>query len=134
MQNADDLRNCQACGAALAAGCSHCGFSNVPAAAFCGGCGRPLAADAGGDEPAAGVAARGNAGPGVLIGERKLITVMFADIQGSLAMLDDSDPERSQALLDSIIDVMIDAVHRYGGTVNQVLGDGIMALDRKSVV
>ena len=128
MQNADDLRNCQACGAALAAGCSHCGFSNVPAAAFCGGCGRPLAADAGGDEPAAGVAARGNAGPGVLIGERKLITVMFADIQGSLAMLDDSDPERSQALLDSIIDVMIDAVHRYGGTVNQVLGDGIMAL------
>ncbi|HUN51373.1 MAG TPA: AAA family ATPase, partial [Candidatus Sulfotelmatobacter sp.] len=107
--------------------CSNCGFANVAAAAYCSGCGRLLAAEGGADRAGA-AAPRGHAASGPLIGERKLITVMFADIQGSLALLEGSDPERSQGLLDSVIDVMIDAVHRYGGTVNQVLGDGIMAL------
>jgi class 3 adenylate cyclase/predicted ATPase len=64
----------------------------------------------------------------VLEGERKRITVLFADIKGSLELIQGDDPERVQALLDSVVSAMIEAVHRYEGTVNKVLGDGIMAL------
>src|SRR5262249_40135077 len=60
--------------------------------------------------------------------ERKQVTVLFADIADSLALIRDLDPETAQQLLDPAVHRMIDAVHRYGGTVNQVLGDGIMAL------
>jgi len=63
-----------------------------------------------------------------LEGERKQVTVLFADIKDSLALISDRDPEAAQQLLDPALHAMMDAVHRYGGTVNQVLGDGIMAL------
>src|SRR5712691_12449901 len=63
-----------------------------------------------------------------LEGERKQVTVLFADIKGSTELIRDLDPEQAQALLDPALHAMMDAVHRYEGTVNQVLGDGIMAL------
>ncbi|MEK7445670.1 MAG: adenylate/guanylate cyclase domain-containing protein, partial [candidate division NC10 bacterium] len=63
-----------------------------------------------------------------LEGERKLITVLFADLKSSLELLADRDPEEARTLLDPVLAHMMDAVHRYEGTVNQVLGDGIMAL------
>src|SRR5262249_52751162 len=65
---------------------------------------------------------------GALEGERKQVTVLFADLKGSTELIRDLDPEQAQALLDPALDAMMDAVHRYEGTVNQVLGDGIMAL------
>ncbi|MEK6247323.1 MAG: AAA family ATPase [Planctomycetales bacterium] len=61
-------------------------------------------------------------------GERKQVTVLFADIKGSLELIEDSDPEQAHTLLDLAIGAMMEAVHRYEGTVNKVLGDGIMAL------
>ena len=63
-----------------------------------------------------------------LTGERKQVTVLFADLKDSLALIRDLDPEAAQHLLDPALHAMMDAVHRYEGTVNQVLGDGIMAL------
>jgi class 3 adenylate cyclase len=63
-----------------------------------------------------------------LAGERKQVTVLFADLQGSTELIADLDPEAAQRLLDPALHCMMDAVHRYEGTVNQVLGDGIMAL------
>ncbi len=63
-----------------------------------------------------------------LEGERKQVTVMFADIKDSTELIRDLDPEAAQQLLDPAIHIMMDAVHRFEGTVNQVLGDGIMAL------
>src|SRR5215468_7637144 len=63
-----------------------------------------------------------------LEGERKQVTVLFADLKGSTELIRDLDPEQAQALLDPALHHMMDAVHRYEGTVNQVLGDGIMAL------
>ena len=63
-----------------------------------------------------------------LEGERKQVTVVFADIKGSMELLVDRDPEQAQKLIGPVIEVMMEAVHRYEGTVNQVLGDGIMAL------
>jgi class 3 adenylate cyclase/tetratricopeptide (TPR) repeat protein len=63
-----------------------------------------------------------------LEGERKQVTVLFADIKGSLELLADRDPEEARKLLDPVLERMMEAVHRYEGTVNQVMGDGIMAL------
>jgi class 3 adenylate cyclase/tetratricopeptide (TPR) repeat protein len=63
-----------------------------------------------------------------LEGERKQVTVLFADLKGSTELIRDLDPEAAQALLDPALHHMMDAVHRFEGTVNQVLGDGIMAL------
>ena len=61
-------------------------------------------------------------------GERKHVTVLFADIVSSTQLIEGLDPEDAYEILQPIIRIMMDAVHRYGGTVNQVLGDGIMAL------
>jgi class 3 adenylate cyclase len=63
-----------------------------------------------------------------LEGERKQITVLFADLKGSTELIRDLDPEQARAILDPALHAMMEAVHRYEGTVNQVLGDGIMAL------
>jgi class 3 adenylate cyclase/tetratricopeptide (TPR) repeat protein len=63
-----------------------------------------------------------------LEGERKQVTVLFADLKGSLELLADRDPEEARQLLDPVLERMMAAVHRYEGTVNQVMGDGIMAL------
>src|SRR5207245_2934721 len=63
-----------------------------------------------------------------LEGERKQVTVLFADLKGSMELLADRDPEEARAILDPILEQMMEAVHRYEGTVNQVMGDGIMAL------
>src|SRR5262249_19499911 len=63
-----------------------------------------------------------------LEGERKHVTVLFADLKGSMELLADRDPEEARKLLDPVLELMMEAVHRYEGTVNQVMGDGIMAL------
>jgi class 3 adenylate cyclase len=63
-----------------------------------------------------------------LEGERKQVTVLFADLKGSMELLADRDPEEARQLLDPVLERMIAAVHQYEGTVNQVMGDGIMAL------
>jgi class 3 adenylate cyclase len=60
--------------------------------------------------------------------ERKQVTVLFADLKGSMEMLAGRDPEEARRLLDPVLECMMEAVHRYEGTVNQVMGDGIMAL------
>ncbi|MET0487483.1 MAG: adenylate/guanylate cyclase domain-containing protein, partial [Candidatus Rokuibacteriota bacterium] len=63
-----------------------------------------------------------------LEGERKQVTVLFADLKGSMELLADRDPEEARRLLDPVLERMMEAVHHYEGTVNQVMGDGIMAL------
>ena len=63
-----------------------------------------------------------------LEGERKQVTVLFADVKGSTELLADRDPEEARKLLDPVVERMMGAVHHYEGTVNQVMGDGIMAL------
>ncbi len=122
------LAVCAACGAAQPAG--------QPTSAQCGSALRPPAA--------AGSAGRGSARPrrytpkhlaekiltskSALEGERKQVTVLFADLKGSMELLADRDPEEARKLLDPVLERMMEAVHRYEGTVNQVMGDGIMAL------
>jgi class 3 adenylate cyclase/tetratricopeptide (TPR) repeat protein len=63
-----------------------------------------------------------------LEGERKQVTVVFADLKSSMELFADRDPEEARAVLDPVLERMMEAVHRYEGTVNQVMGDGIMAI------
>src|SRR5262245_23504291 len=123
-------RFCTRCGSSLEASCPYCGFSNEPGDAFCGGCGRSLAAA--GPPPEAytptHLAEQIITSRAAVEGERKQVTVLFADLKASLALLAGRDPEEARALLDPVLERMMEAVHRYEGTVNQVMGDGIMAL------
>src|SRR4029434_1108420 len=65
---------------------------------------------------------------GAVEGERKQVTVLYAYVKGSLELLAHRDPEDARRMLDPVLALMMDAVHRYEGTVTQVLGDGIMAI------
>jgi len=116
--------------------CARCGVANPPSHRFCTGCGRPLGGDVAG---ASRFASPGSYTPAhlaekirtsrdVLEGERKQVTVLFADMKGSLELLADRDPEDARRVLDPVLAVLMEAVHRYEGTVNQVLGDGVMAI------
>src|SRR5690606_18068113 len=66
--------------------------------------------------------------PGARIEERKALTVLFADVRGSTRLIYNEDPERARELLRPATEAMVDAVRRFGGTVNRVLGDGVMAM------
>jgi class 3 adenylate cyclase/tetratricopeptide (TPR) repeat protein len=134
--NREGRRFCSKCGAALAAACSSCGFSNELGDEFCGGCGERLGAASSTVTRFASpesyipkhLAERILTSKGALEGERKQVTVLFADLKGSMELLADRDPEEARKLLDPVLTLMMDTVHRYEGTVNQVMGDGIMAL------
>jgi class 3 adenylate cyclase/tetratricopeptide (TPR) repeat protein len=126
---------CGGCGARLAAVCSSCRAANPPGNRFCHQCGGAL-------EPAA--AAEQSVSPrsytpqhlaekilttaAALKGERKQVTVLFVDVSGFTSLSERLDPEEVHRLMSRAFDLMLAEVHRYEGTVNQFLGDGIMAL------
>jgi class 3 adenylate cyclase/tetratricopeptide (TPR) repeat protein len=135
-ENTPEAKFCEECAAPLARACVNCGTLVSPTAKFCSECGHPL-------PPAADtirftspksytpqhLAEKILTSRAALEGERKQVTVLFADIKGSMELLVDRDAEAAQRLLfDPVLDRMIEAVHRYEGTVHRVLGDGIMAL------
>jgi class 3 adenylate cyclase/tetratricopeptide (TPR) repeat protein len=134
-ENAVEARFCEQCGSQLARVCAQCGSYASPTAAFCSQCGRPLTGAAGQSRfvsPEAytplHLADKILTARAAIEGERKQVTVLFADIKGSMEVFAGRDPEDAQKLLDPVLDRMIEAVHRYEGTVNRVMGDGIMAL------
>jgi class 3 adenylate cyclase/tetratricopeptide (TPR) repeat protein len=122
----------------LARTCPSCGSRAAATAKFCPECGRSLIPRAGDPRFASPqsytphhLAQKILTSREALEGERKLITVLFADVKGSTELLAErnpDDPEEARRLLDPVIEHMIEAVHRYEGTVNRVVGDGIMAL------
>lgn len=139
-QNTADAVFCENCGSRLEVACPNCGGANRLGAKFCKKCGQRLLEAA----PAALVAA-GKFGSveeytpkhlaekiltskSALEGERKQVTVLFADMKGSMELLADRDPEEARKLLDPVIEHIMEAVHRYEGTVSNLMGDGIMAL------
>jgi class 3 adenylate cyclase len=133
-ENPPGMKFCGECAAPLSSTCPSCGAANPPGHKFCGQCAAPLRTT-----PTAKSVAPESYTPkhlaekiltskAALEGERKQVTVRFADLKGSMELLADRDPEDARKLLDPVLEHMMEAVHRYEGTVNQVMGDGIMAL------
>jgi len=129
---------CAECGSPLSRSCPKCGAENAPTSAFCEDCGTALAANA---APAAASSPQAAAAPSNIRvtpeqpdtstapdGERKTVTALFADIKGSMELMEDLDPEEARSIIDPALRLMIDAVRRYDGYVVQSTGDGIFAL------
>ena len=134
-ENPPQAKFCEECATLLGRACSNCGSRLFEAAKFCPQCGHSV----GGGNPQPRLVSPDAYTPrhlaqkilmskSALEGERKRVTVLFADLRGSLELLADRDPEDARKLLDPVLERMMEAVHRYEGTVNQVMGDGIMAL------
>ena len=134
--NPPQAKFCLECGTALGQKCVKCGTELPTGAKFCPECGQSVS-----PQPAAAsrftspetytpkhLAEKILTSKTALEGERKQVTVLFADMKGSMELLADRDPEAARKLLDPVLEHMMAAVHRYEGTVNQVMGDGIMAL------
>jgi class 3 adenylate cyclase len=131
--NRPEARFCDGCGTPLALTCAGCGAKLRAKARFCDGCGAPVARAAA--EPRAvrdytprHLVDKVLATRSSLEGERKQVTVLFADVKGSLDLSRAVDPEVWHGILERFFTVLSDAVHRFEGTVNQYTGDGIMAL------
>ncbi|MGH7309908.1 MAG: adenylate/guanylate cyclase domain-containing protein, partial [Candidatus Rokuibacteriota bacterium] len=135
-ENPAGQKFCGECGARLAARCPSCGAVSPPGQKFCGECGSAIATA--GDAAARfgspqtytprHLAERILTSKTAVEGERKQVTVLFADMKGSTELLAERDPEEARKILDPVLERMMEAVHRFEGTVNQVMGDGIMAL------
>ena len=137
-ENEVGAKFCEECATPLARACTKCGRQLSPAAKFCPECAHPTGLPAAPPQaPRFGspesytpkhLAERIINSKAALEGERKQVTVLFADLKGSMELLADRDPEEARKILDPVLERMMEAVHRYEGTVNQVMGDGIMAL------
>jgi len=115
--------------------CSRCNHENAVNQKFCGECGARLTESASSPRFVSPqsytpkhLADRILHSKEALEGERKQVTVLFADLKGSMELISERDPEEARKILDPVLERMMEAVHRYEGTVNQVMGDGIMAL------
>ncbi|PYO21089.1 MAG: hypothetical protein DMD88_09935 [Candidatus Rokuibacteriota bacterium] len=135
-ENPPQAKFCPECATPLAPGCVNCGHQLPPAAKFCPECAHPVDGSAAATQRFGSpdsytpkhLAERILTSKAALQGERKQVTVLFADVKGSMELLADRDPEEARKILDPLLERMMEAVHRYEGTVNQVMGDGIMAL------
>ena len=112
--------------------CRSCGQANPPEARFCNGCGARLTAAPTVPEPRSytprHLVEKILTSKGALEGERKPVTVLFADVVRSMELAERLDPEEWHRLLDRLFRVLADGIHRFEGTINQYTGDGIMAL------
>src|SRR3984893_6110765 len=147
-ENPDGALFCGGCGASLAAAvdCPECGAENPAGKRFCNACGRPLSSagsSAGkgassGAEPTSErdprahtpehLAEKIRTGRASLEGERKQVTVLFADVMGSMELAERSDPEQWRQIMERFFSILCEGVHRFEGTVDKFTGDGIMAL------
>src|SRR5215472_2997735 len=125
-ENPSGKKFCGDCGTPLANLCPKCRADNPAGKRFCGECGTALGISA-----TVASEKKGDASPiqvtGVVVaesldGERKTVTALFADIKGSMELIEDLDPEEARAIIDPALKLMIDVVHHYGGYVAQSTG------------
>jgi len=136
-ENAEGIKFCGECGAKLETICPKCSFRNAPGIKFCGECGHNLR-EAKAPAPvdyskpqsytpkflAEKILSTGKS----LEGERKLVTVLFADVAGYTSMSEKLDPEEVHQIMDGCFQILMDEIHRYEGTIDKFTGDGVMAL------
>jgi len=137
-ENRSTRRFCLRCGRALAFTCPGCGAPNEPEAGFCGDCGTRLGADregSGATAVAVDRAAAGGAGAGVStaptigpVAERRLVTVLFADLVGFTPFAEERDAEEVRETLSRYFELASGVIERHGGTVEKFIGDAVMAV------
>ena len=130
-ENRAGRKFCAGCGSALAMSCANCGAANEPGEKFCGECGTPIAAADPAAAPPAGLpAARTNpaARPADAIAERRLVTILFADLVGFTPFAEERDAEDVRETLTRYFDLAREVIGRYGGTVEKFIGDAVMAV------
>ncbi len=142
-ENPENLKFCGECGAKLEKICPHCNSSNPPQFKFCGECGhdltlpsKPIPKELSFDEKLAkiqqylpkGLSEKILAQRDRIEGERKQVTVMFCDMEGYTGLTEKLGPEEAYSMMDKVYEILIHKVHDYEGTVNELTGDGIMAL------
>jgi class 3 adenylate cyclase/tetratricopeptide (TPR) repeat protein len=135
-ENRPQAKFCEECGAPLVRSCGHCGAALFPSAKFCSECGRAAGVY---PEPETRFGSPHSYTPkhlaerilnskAALEGERKQVTVLFVDVSGFTSMSERLDPEDVHGMMKRVFELILAEVHRYEGTVNQFLGDGVMAL------
>jgi len=142
-ENPDDMKFCVECGNKLETICPKCGFGNAPSYKFCGECGHNLTLPS---EPIPkklsldekldkiqrylpkGLTEKILAEKDKIEGERKQVTVMFCDMEGFTPLVEKHGPEETYEIMDQVYEILIHKVHGYEGTVNEMTGDGVMAL------
>ncbi len=137
-ENGAAAKFCEECASSLDPVCANCGTQISLTAKFCSHCGHSTRKSVAKFLSPRSLALKPQTphhltekiltSKAELEGERKQVTVLFADITGSLGLISGQDPESAQAILNPVLEQMIEAVHNYEGTVNRVLGDGIMAI------
>jgi class 3 adenylate cyclase len=130
-ENPEGLKFCNECGAAFKMPCASCGFENAPTAKFCGQCGGRINAESASSTKRsveASIRVAETHASENIEGERKTVTALFADIKGSMELMEDLDPEEARGIIDPALKLMIGAVRRYDGYIVQSTGDGIFAL------
>ena len=136
-ENPDEMQFCGKCGTKLESICPLCGFTNPAEFVFCGKCGRALGEPV--ETPPIDFNQPQSYTPKYLAdkilttrsaieGERKLVTVLFADVADFTAMSEKLDPEEVHQIMDGCFKILMDEIHKYEGTINQFTGDGVMAL------
>jgi class 3 adenylate cyclase/tetratricopeptide (TPR) repeat protein len=136
-ENREARKFCFECGAKLVLVCVECGFENLPGEKFCGECGHAVAEPR--DAPSIDYDQPQSYTPKFLAdkilttrssieGERKLVTVLFADVANYTSISEKLDPEEVHQIMDGCFKILMDEIHRYEGTINQFTGDGVMAL------
>jgi class 3 adenylate cyclase/tetratricopeptide (TPR) repeat protein len=137
--NPADARYCERCAAPLANLCPACGFENPPGFKFCGNCGAHLASAQLGRAPADQLRRLQSLMPAQLMekmlhqaehlrGERRMVTVLFADLSGFTSISERLDPEDVYQLMDEVLRAFVEEIYRYEGTVDKFTGDGVMAI------
>ena len=142
-ENSDERKYCHECGAKLLLMCLQCGSENLPGDKFCGECGHHLTLPS---EPTPralsydekiekiqrylpeGITEKILSQRDKIEGERKQVTVMFCDMEGFTPLVERLGPEEAYSVMDQVYEILIHKIHDYEGTVNEMTGDGIMAL------
>src|SRR5512141_892667 len=123
-ENLAGAKFCMECASPFASGCPNCGFVNLPNAKFCSECATPLIA---GSTPAPRAAAA--AAPATESGaERRLVSVLFADLVGFTPFAEERDAEDVRETLSRYFELCAEVIGRYGGTVEKFIGDAVMAV------
>src|SRR5262249_21359000 len=134
-ENRDAAKFCEECASPLGRKCARCGADLRPVAKFCDECAAPVT---GADSSSRSADPRSYTpkhladkiltSRSALEGERKQVTVLFADVKGSMDLAEQVDPEQWHKIMDGFFAILSEGVHRFEGTINQYTGDGIMAL------